>query len=384
MFDGPFFLAAEVFGVSIKYHLRCGLGLCFKSGVRQGRLTAPKDHSVAYYHCFSRIIERRRLIGPAEAVKFLELMRQCEAFTGVRVLTHSVLGNHFHLLLQVSRRPEVLPDDEELLRRINAFCGDHPCAAARQTLERFRSAGQHDAAEVYREGFFRRMWDLSEFMKALKQRFSQWYNRTHQRRGPLWEERFNSVLVEGAGLALASVAAYVDLNSVRAGLADDPATYRWCGYAEAMRGDARALEGVRVIMAGAERVGVDSLTTTEAMEKYRMWLYQRGEENEGTDETGKPLRRGFSREAVEAVLRARGKVSLSEYLIARVRPFCYGGVIGSRDYVEGVFTARRSRYGAKRKVGAMPCPGVDSSELHVLHRMREPLVGWTVPNSGGD
>lgn len=35
-------------------------------------------------------------------------------------------------------------------------------------------------------------------MKLLKQRFSQWFNRAHQRKGALWEERFKSVLVEGA------------------------------------------------------------------------------------------------------------------------------------------------------------------------------------------
>ena len=43
------------------------------------------------------------------------------------------------------------------------------------------------------------MHDLSEFMKTLKQRFSIWYNRNHDKRlGTLWTERFKSVLVEGS------------------------------------------------------------------------------------------------------------------------------------------------------------------------------------------
>ena len=31
------------------------------------------------------------------------------------------------------------------------------------------------------------MHDLSEFMKSLLQRFTRWFNRTHQRTGTLWE-----------------------------------------------------------------------------------------------------------------------------------------------------------------------------------------------------
>ena len=67
--------------------------------------------------------------------------------------------------------------------------------------------------------------------KALKQQFTQWFNGRHGRKGTLWEERYKSVLVEGAGEALATMSAYIDLNPVRAGLVDDPREYRWCGYA---------------------------------------------------------------------------------------------------------------------------------------------------------
>ncbi len=52
-------------------------------------------------------------------------------------------------------------------------------------------------------------------MQDVKQAFSVWYNKRVGRRGTLWEERFRSVLVEGAGEALATMAAYIDLNPVR-------------------------------------------------------------------------------------------------------------------------------------------------------------------------
>jgi len=44
-----------------------------------------------------------------------------------------------------------------------------------------------------------------------------------------WAERFKSVLLEG-GEALAAVAAYIELNPVRAGLCADPKDYRYCGF----------------------------------------------------------------------------------------------------------------------------------------------------------
>jgi len=33
-------------------------------------------------------------------------------------------------------------------------------------------------------------------MRELKQRFTQWHNRREGRKGPLWEDRYKSVLVE--------------------------------------------------------------------------------------------------------------------------------------------------------------------------------------------
>lgn len=48
-------------------------------------------------------------------------------------------------------------------------------------------------------------------------------------------ERFTSVIVEEEERALRTMAAYIDLNPVRAGMVEDPADYRWSGYAEPER-----------------------------------------------------------------------------------------------------------------------------------------------------
>ena len=85
-------------------------------------------------------------------------------------------------------------------------------------------------------------------MKAVQLRFSRWYNRRAGRKGTLWEGRYTSVIVEEEERALRTMAAYIDLNPVRAGMVVDPAEYRWSCYAEAMAGKARSRRGlVRII-----------------------------------------------------------------------------------------------------------------------------------------
>ncbi len=117
----------------------------------------------------------------------------------------------------------------------------------RWELGHYREQENTDAAEAFRERYLRRMWDLSEFMKTLKQRFTRWFNRRHRRKGTLWEDRFKSVLVED-GHAARTMAAYIDLNPVRAGMVDDPKDYRWCSFAEAVAGRNRSREGLQRVL----------------------------------------------------------------------------------------------------------------------------------------
>jgi len=114
-----------------------------------------------------------------------------------------------------------------------------------QALVAMRQEKHDQAAELLKAQYTYRMFDISEFMKTFKQRLSQSYNARHGRKGVLWEERFKSILIQGrTGHALATVAAYIDLNAVRAGLVSDPKDYRYCGYGEAVAGSVQAREGL--------------------------------------------------------------------------------------------------------------------------------------------
>ncbi len=343
--------------------------------MRRARLKAPRHHDVAYYHCISRVVDRQFFFGEVEKEQFVALMREYEAFCGVRIVTFCVMSNHFHVLVEVPKRPEGPMSDNELLGKVERLSGVAGRGTTRQMLEQLRRQGHDKAAEEYKEPFLARMWDVSWFMKLLKQRFTQWFNHERGRKGTLWEERFKSVLVEGAGHSLATMAAYIDLNPVRADLVEDPKDYRWCGYAEAMAGKRRAKEGLRVVVAGAQRLAPEQVSLSEVLPTYRVWMHGQGEENERTDEAGNPVRSGISRETVAAVIAAKGRVSLAEYVRMRVRYYADGAVLGTRSFVDSVFKANRSRYGPKRKDGARRMRGVDSDQLYALRDLRVRVIG---------
>ncbi|MBX3733700.1 MAG: chemotaxis protein CheW [Verrucomicrobiae bacterium] len=343
--------------------------------MRQRRLKAPASFPVAHYHCMSRVVNRDFVFGPPERECFVRLLREYEVFCGVRVLTYCILSNHFHILLEVPARPAVPLSADEVLARLEGLSGSALTPATfRQRLERYRSAGDAAGEQKFLERICATMWDVSGYMQRLKQRFTQWFNRRVGRRGVLWEERFRSVLVEGEGDPLSTMAAYIDLNPVRAGLVEDPMDYRWCGYGAAAAGDVTAREALGVLMAMAERRPAAATTCEEALTRYRIWLFGQGEERAGTAESGNPVRKGFSREAVLAVLAARGRVALPDYVRLRVRYFTDGAVLGTREYVDRVFSALRDRWGPKRTDGARPMRGLEG-DWCVLRDLRKQVFG---------
>lgn len=206
-------------------------------------------------------------------------------------------------------------------------------------------------------------------MKELKERFSRWFNKRHGRRGTLWQDRYRSVLVED-GEALRTMAAYIDLNPVRAGLVDDPKDYRWCGYAEALGGSKRARRALCVVLDAT----VASWDAT-GREAYRRLLLGEGieageEMKESERRGGRGFRkRGISRERALAELQKGKALSKAELLRCRVRYFSDGLVLGSRDFVESVFREKREWFGEKRKTGARGLP-VEGAGLFSLRDLK--------------
>lgn len=324
------------------------------------RSARVKLESKGTYHCMSRIIQRQMLLGDVEKEKFRVLMRQLEEFCGVRILTYAILTNHFHLLVEVPEAREI--GDRELIRRIRRLYSRAFAREIERDLHERREAGDEKGAEALRSRFTYRMYDLSEFMKALKQRFTQWYNRKNARKGTLWEERFKSVLVEGRVNALRTMAAYIDLNAVRAGLVGDPKDYRFCGYAEAVAGHAGARAGLGTVLAEVTQGG----DWRRVSRVYRQTLLDRGAAGES--------KKGIAPEIVREALSGKNKLSAGELLRCRVRYFSDGVVLGSREYVESVFASHREQFGVKRTTGARRMRYGEWEGLCTMRDLRQTVI----------
>ena len=323
--------------------------------MRVARITGDGE---SYYHLISRVVDRQRLFDDDERERFRRTMRAVEAFCGVQILTYALLGSHWHILLRVPERRPV--SDAELIRRLGFLYENTIVSQVAAELEHCRATGQDHRADALKAGYVCRMYDLSQFMKTLKQRVTMSYNRRHGRTGPLWEGRFKSLLVEGSRRALWTVAAYIDLNAVRAGMVDDPAAYRFCGFSEAMAGQTRARDGLVRVMQSVAGKG----DWARLGRHYRRLLYARGEHVPGQ---AKP---GIDPERVRHVLEAGGRLSLTEALHCRVRYFSDGMILGSRAFVDDMFIRYRDNFGVRRETGARRMTGSRWKGLYAARRLQ--------------
>ena len=69
----------------------------------------------------------------------------------------------------------------------------------------------------------------SLLMKGLGQRYMQHINRTYRRTGTLFEGRFRSSVIEADSYLLACQR-YIEMNTIRARMAQAPGDYRWSSY----------------------------------------------------------------------------------------------------------------------------------------------------------
>ena len=364
------------------------------------------------YHCISRVVGRQLVLEADEREHFRMLMRMCEKFTGCRVLSYCLMSNHFHLLLEVTPMPEGGISDQELFERLSVFYSEAQVAEVAKELAEAAAVwvrGEFELPPVDEMGtplnpaqemaqveleavrrvekirgrYIRRMHDLSEFMKSLLERFTKWFNRTHSRSGTLWEDRFKSVIVE-SGTAARTIAAYIDLNPVRAGMVSDPAEYRWSSYGEAVGGGRKgngkkAREGLVRAYFCDQGVGFESERWGEVSRLYRrmMGLALGRKNGKAVVAKGVDRRQLTAAEALES--EDNGTVlpdlKLAAMLRCRVRYFTDGAVIGSKAFVNEAFAAARERFSERRKDGARRMKGTGEAAASALWSARDLQVG---------
>ncbi|AEH45301.1 hypothetical protein Thein_1436 [Thermodesulfatator indicus DSM 15286] len=213
------------------------------------------NHPKAAYHVISRTaLPGHNVLGPEEKDYLLDLIRWLSQVYFVRVYGFAIMGNHFHLLCRML--PEDQFSDEEVARRIKLYYqGKRKVFIYEELIAKWR----------------KRLASLSRYVQDIKQRFSRWYNRKHDRKGYFWNDRFKSVIIE-TGEALLNCLAYIELNPVRAGIVEKPEDYRWCslGYR------ARVGTGEKFLSLDLGLTSYANKSEKERFRQYREFVYGKG------------------------------------------------------------------------------------------------------------
>jgi REP element-mobilizing transposase RayT len=326
------------------------------------RYKVESRHSPAVYHCLSHTVSEVFLDDRAKEILRKHLWQVAD-YCGVHVLTYAIMSNHFHVLVRVPIKTD-LPD-AELLRRHSVL---HPKPsrfhAARMKLVREQLQTGGPDIDAWRKQQHGLMGDISPFMKLFKQRFSIWFNRTHGRKGFLWSERFKSVLAEGRGKVLSTMAAYIDLNPVRAGIIDDPKDYRFCGYAEALKGNKTAQTGLTSIVTE----GQTGVKWGDAHNAYRMRLFGAGVKHRAGKAAMTPAQ-------LAKVMEAKGRLPLAEVLRCRVRYFTDGAVLGSKAFVSDHLAHYQRKTGLRKRIAPQTLPPLtDWGDLVAMRGLRKNAI----------
>ena len=301
-----------------------------------------KNDGEGFYHVGSRCVDRTFRFDDEDKTHVVDQIRRMAAFCGMEVNTYSVMTNHIHILLHVLPKRELT--DDELASRVAALYGHAKAEDCRVMWAAYRRDGGEAAMrrlEDERNALLRRMGDLSNYMKELKQWISRDYNKKVGRTGTLWEDRFWSCLLEDQPETLMSVGAYIDLNAVRAGIVERPEDYRWCGYAEAHAGRMKAQEALASLLRSHKES-----KWTETDERYG-WLIRA---------THNP-----------AAFRLRERNAIFTRALA----------LGSRSFILGTYARFPRVFTAKRHLSCPYVTDVKMDEVAICasHRPREAAMG---------
>jgi REP element-mobilizing transposase RayT len=184
---------------------------------------------VCIVHAVQRCVRRAFLAGVDHATGkdfsyrkewIRRRMESLASVFGLDVLSYAIMSNHMHVILR--NRPDVVAgwtDEEAAIRWLKVFPGRRmeeylaePTENEVQTLVK----NPQRMAEVRK-----RLSDISWFMRSLAEPIARMANRQDECTGRFWEGRFKAQrIVDEAGLL--ACAMYVDLNPVRAAIADTP------------------------------------------------------------------------------------------------------------------------------------------------------------------
>ena len=186
--------------------------------------------STPYYHVMGRCVRRGFLCGKDAATgKNYEHRRQwivdrlallAEVFA-IDILSYAVMHNHYHLVIRVNTKAGNSLSDTETMHRWAKLYGLPVLLRQYQagTLSKEDVVQAQQLIDIRRK----RLMDISWFMKLLNEHIARMANAEDLCSGAFWEGRFKSQALLDEKTLLTCMS-YVDLNPIRAKIADTPET----------------------------------------------------------------------------------------------------------------------------------------------------------------
>ncbi len=221
---------------------------------------------ICVVHAIQRCVRRAFLAGVDEktgkdfSFRREWIRRRLEALAsvfGIDVLTYAIMSNHLHVM--VRNRPDVVDswsDHEVAIRWLRVFPGQRLDEHLAEPTDAAIGALVGSSEMLARIRL--RLSDISWFMRALAEPIARLANKQDECTGRFWEGRFKAQrITDEAGLL--ACAMYVDLNPVRAALADSPkdaqhtSAYDRVKAVEGSKMDSAAFDLVSVSTEGVSR-----------------------------------------------------------------------------------------------------------------------------------
>lgn len=188
------------------------------------------DGEVGVYHCTARCVRQAYLCGQDESSgqdfehrkTWVEhRLETLASIFAIEIHSYAVMSNHLHIVLRI--RPDLVESwtKQDVAMRIHRL-SLRRFAEKEPDPERSAEAVNALAADPKRlKEARKRLKSLSWFMKYLCEHISRKANAEEGRKGRFWEGRFGSKRLHDEAAMLAC-SMYVDLNPIRANLAQTP------------------------------------------------------------------------------------------------------------------------------------------------------------------
>ena len=184
-----------------------------------------------WYHVVSRCVRRAYLCGvDGVSGKSYEhrrgwveqRLRKLASIFTIDIAAYAIMHNHYHIVLRVDEQQSAELSVEEVIHRWSQLYKG-PILMQRYLSDQREHMSEWELEQVTKlaEEYRQRLCDLSWFMRNLNEYISRKANAEDKAKGHFWESRYKCQALLDEQALLAAMA-YVDLNPVRAAMAETP------------------------------------------------------------------------------------------------------------------------------------------------------------------